>query len=81
MLVTQFLFQDYKHHPTDVIAGALIGAFAQIVNALGITKIFEDDKDNVEGEGEDVPMKTIKKDVIKKDMISKDMSTNESTLA
>jgi len=73
--------QDYKHHPTDVIAGALIGAFAQIVNALGITKIFEDDKDNVEVEGEVVPMKTIKKDVIQKDKISKDMSTNESTLA
>ena len=56
-----------------MIAGALIGAFAQIVNALGITKIFEDDKDNV---GEDIPMKTIKKDVIQKDM-----STNETTLA
>ena len=64
-----------------MIAGALIGAFAQIVNALGITKIFEDDKDNVEVEGEVVPMKTIKKDVIQKDKISKDMSTNESTLA
>ena len=65
-----------------MIAGALIGAFAQIVNALGITKIFEDDKDNVmKIEGEDVPMKTIKKDVIQKDMITKDMSTNESTLA
>ena len=47
-----------------MIAGALIGAFAQIVNALGITKIFEDDKDNVEVEGEVVKMKTIKKDVI-----------------
>ena len=64
-----------------MIAGALIGAFAQIVNALGITKIFEDDKDNVKVEGEDVPMKKIKKDVIQKDMITKDMSTNESTLA
>ena len=64
-----------------MIAGALIGAFAQIVNALGITKIFEDDKDNVEVKEEDVPMKTIKKDVIQKDMITKDMSTNESTLA
>ena len=64
-----------------MIAGALIGAFAQIVNALGITKIFEDDKDNVEVEGEVVPMKTIKKDFIQKDMITKDMSTNESTLA
>jgi len=68
--------QDYKHHPTDVIAGALIGAFAQIANALGITKIFEDDKDNVESEGEVVKMKTVKKDVIQKDM-----STNETTLA
>ena len=64
-----------------MIAGALIGAFAQIVNALGITKIFQDDKDNVKVEGEDVPLKTIKKDVIQKDMITKDMSTNESTLA
>ena len=27
-----------------MIAGALIGAFAQIVNALGITKIFEVDE-------------------------------------
>ena len=59
-----------------MIAGALIGAFAQIVNALGITKIFEDDKDNVEVEGEVVKMKTMKKDVIQKDM-----STNETTLA
>ena len=59
-----------------MIAGALIGAFAQIVNALGITKIFEDDKDNVESEGEVVKMKTVKKDVIQKDM-----STNETTLA
>ena len=59
-----------------MIAGALIGAFAQIVNALGITKIFEDDKDNVESEGEVVKMKTMKKDVIQKDM-----STNETTLA
>ena len=59
-----------------MIAGALIGAFAQIVNALGITKIFEDDKDNVEVEGEVVQMKSMKKDVIQKDM-----STNETTLA
>ena len=59
-----------------MIAGALIGAFAQIVNALGITKIFEDDKDNVKVEGEVVQMKTMKKDVIQKDM-----STNETTLA
>ena len=59
-----------------MIAGALIGAFAQIVNALGITKIFEDDKDNVKVEKEDVPMKSIKKDVIQKDM-----STNETTIA
>ena len=59
-----------------MIAGALIGAFAQIANALGITKIFEDDKDNVESEGEVVKMKTVKKDVIQKDM-----STNETTLA
>ena len=59
-----------------MIAGALIGAFAQIVNALGITKIFEDDKDNVEVEGEVVKMKTMKKDVIQKDM-----STNDTTLA
>ena len=64
-----------------MIAGALIGAFAQIVNALGITKIFEDDKDNLEVEGKDLPMTPIKKGVIQKDMISKDMSTNESTLA
>ena len=63
-----------------MIAGALIGAFAQIVNALGITKIFEDDKDNLEVEGKDLPMTPIKKGVIQKDMISKDMSTNESTL-
>ena len=59
-----------------MIAGALIGAFAQIVNALGITKIFEDDKEDEQVEGNAVPMKTIKKDVIQKDM-----STNESTLA
>ena len=59
-----------------MIAGALIGAFAQIVNALGITKIFEDDKEDEQVEGNVVPMKTIKKDVIQKDM-----STNETTLA
>ena len=59
-----------------MIAGALIGAFAQIVNALGITKIFEDDKEDEQVEGNVVPMKAIKKDVIQKDM-----STNETTLA
>ena len=62
----------------DLMSRLLI---AQIVNALGITKIFEDDKDNLEVEGKDLPMTPIKKSVIQKDMISKDMSTNESTLA
>ena len=31
---------DYKHHPTDVIAGSLIGIVTQILNVFGVTLIF-----------------------------------------
>ena len=68
------MYPPFENSTTHVVI--LIGAFAQIVNALGITKIFEDDKDNVEVEGEVVQMKSMKKDVIQKDM-----STNETTIA
>ena len=51
------MLKDYKHHPTDVIAGALIGSFAQIINVVGITKIFEDYSRDIEIQTQDeVPM-------------------------
>ena len=31
---------DNKHHPTDVIAGALIGAIIQLFNVTYVTKIW-----------------------------------------
>ena len=31
---------DYKHHPTDVIAGGLIGTLIQILNCFSATLIF-----------------------------------------
>ena len=34
---------DYKHHPTDVIAGGLIGTITQILNCFGATLIFSED--------------------------------------
>lgn len=34
---------DYKHHPTDVLAGSIIGTLTQIVNVLAVTKLFDDD--------------------------------------
>lgn len=33
---------DYKHHPTDVIAGGLIGTITQILNCFGATLIFSE---------------------------------------
>jgi len=34
---------DNKHHPTDVIAGSLIGIICQILNVFGVTSIFSED--------------------------------------
>jgi len=34
---------DNKHHPTDVIAGSLIGIISQILNVFGVTLIFSED--------------------------------------
>jgi len=34
---------DNKHHPTDVIAGSLIGIICQILNVFGVTLIFSED--------------------------------------
>ena len=49
--------KNNKHHPTDVIAGALIGSFAQIMNILGVAKIFEDEIRDIEIQKQDeVPM-------------------------
>ena len=31
---------DHKHHPTDVIAGALIGTIIQLFNVAYVTKIW-----------------------------------------
>ena len=33
---------DNKHHPTDVIAGSLIGIICQILNVFGVTLIFSE---------------------------------------
>jgi len=33
---------DNKHHPTDVIAGSLIGVICQILNVFGVTLIFSE---------------------------------------
>ena len=44
-----------------MIAGALIGTFAQIVNVVGVTKIFQQDKDTEIQKEEIVPMETLGK--------------------
>ena len=31
---------DYKHHPTDVLAGAVLGIVTQVLNVFGVMKLF-----------------------------------------
>jgi hypothetical protein len=38
---------DYKHHPTDVIAGGLIGTITQILNCFGATLIFSEENEPI----------------------------------
>ncbi len=32
---------DYKHHPGDVIGGAILGAMAQVLNVVYVQKMFD----------------------------------------
>ena len=51
---------DYKHHPTDVIAGSLIGIVTQILNVFGVTLIFLETQHpvpaSVENSKESIPL-------------------------
>ena len=51
---------DYKHHPTDVIAGGLIGTIIQILNCFGATLIFSEDKEKtaLKTSKESIPLQT-----------------------
>ena len=49
--------QDNKHHPSDVIAGCLIGSAAQILNILGVTRVFQEEK--VTNQDNEIPLENI----------------------
>ena len=44
---------DYKHHPTDVIAGGLIGTIVQILNCFGATLIFSEEDEPLASRSEE----------------------------
>ena len=45
---------DYKHHPSDVVAGALLGLIVQGLNVAGVTRLYSMSKyQRLDEEGDD----------------------------